>query len=430
MISKPNSARAPTQAYIWAWLPGETGPVVAGLLTSVAKDLQFTYGRSYLARKNAVPLYTPELPLESGPLPLLNGLSMPNAIRDAAPDAWGRRIILNRKFGAKGKDLDTTELDELTFLLESASDRIGALDFQESAEHYKARESGNASFDELLAAAERVEKGIPLTPELGRALLHGTSIGGARPKTTITSDDKKFIAKFSSQNDVYSVVKAEYIAMRLAREAGLNVPPVRLERAAGKDVLLVERFDREKRDGAWARKMMVSALTLLELDEMMGRYASYENLATIIRHRFTEPRGTLRELYSRMVFNVLCGNTDDHARNHAAFWDGARLTLTPAYDICPQGRSGGEASQAMLILGREKQSQIALCLKAAPSFLLNNAEAETIVKSQINVIKERWSSICKDAKLSEVDKNLFWRRQFLNPYAFVGGPEDIASLVG
>jgi serine/threonine-protein kinase HipA len=429
MTSNPNTARAPTQAYVWAWLPGKTEPVVAGLLTSIGKDLQFTYGRSYLGRKNAVPLYTPELPLERGPLPLSNGLRMPNAIRDAAPDAWGRRIILNRKFGAKSKDLDAIELDELAFLLESGSDRVGALDFQESAEHYKAREGGNASLDDLLAAAEHVEKGIPLTPELGQALLHATSIGGARPKTTITSDDKKYVAKFSSQNDVYSVVKAEYIAMRLAGEAGLNVAPVHLERAAGKDVLLVERFDREKKDGTWARKMMVSALTLLELDEMMGRYASYENLATIIRHRFTKPKETLRELYSRMVFNVLCGNTDDHARNHAAFWDGTRPTLTPAYDLCPQARSGGQATQAMLILGEEKQSQIALCVKAAPSFLLNNAEAATIVKSQINVIKERWSSICKDAKLSEVDKNLFWRRQFLNPYAFIEAPKDIASLV-
>lgn len=420
---------APTQCYVWAWLAGGTEPVVAGLLTSFGKELQFTYGRSYLARQNAVPLYMPELPLKSGTLPLLKGLSMPNAIRDAAPDAWGRRIILNRKFGAKGKNLDAIELDELTFLLESGSDRTGALDFQESAAHYKGREGGDASLNELVTAAERVEKGMPLTPELDRALFHGTSIGGARPKATITSDDKKFIAKFSSQNDLYSVVKAEYIAMRLADEAGLNVAPVRMARAAGKDVLLVERFDREKNDGGWARTMMVSALTLLELDEMMARYASYENLATIIRHRFTKPKETLRELYSRIVFNILCGNTDDHARNHAAFWDGSRPTLTPAYDICPQTRAGGEASQAMRILGGENRSQIALCLTAAPSFLLNELEAMTIVKRQVSVIKKRWPSLCKEANLSEVDKNLFWRRQFLNPYAFIGAPKEIARLV-
>src|SRR5690554_6511118 len=99
---------------------------------------------------------------------------------------------------------------------------------------------------------------------------------------------------------------------------------------------------------------MVSALTLFGLDEMMARYASYEELTDIIRQRFDEPKATLRELYGRLVFNILCGNTDDHARNHAAFWDGKRLQLTPAYDICPQNRTGNEATQAMLITGENR----------------------------------------------------------------------------
>ncbi|EAZ98214.1 type II toxin-antitoxin system HipA family toxin [Marinobacter sp. ELB17] len=169
---------------------------------------------------------------------------------------------------------------------------------------------------ELLASAERVEQGIPLTPELDQALFHGSSIGGARPKALVEDNGIKYIAKFSSTTDLFSVVKAEYIAMRLASLAGLNVAPVRLTRAAGKDVLLIERFDRERRENGWLRKPLVSALTILGLDDMMARYASYEDLAEVIRHRFTKPRQTLRELFSRLVFNVLCGNTDDHARNH------------------------------------------------------------------------------------------------------------------
>jgi serine/threonine-protein kinase HipA len=417
------------EAYVWTWLQGQTKPIVAGLLSANGTQLVFNYGRSYLERKDAAPLYEPELPLRTGILPLLDGLSMPNCIRDAAPDAWGRRVILNRKFGAKGKEIDAGSLDELTFLLESGSDRIGALDFQASPSAYTAREGEGASLDELLNAAALVEKGTPLTPELDRAIFHGSSIGGARPKAAITSDDKKFIAKFSSQTDIYSVVKAEFIAMRLAKEVGLRVAPVSLQRAAGKDVLLVERFDRDKVTGGWARKSMISALTLLELDELMARYASYDELATIIRHRFTEPKETLRELFSRIVFNVLCGNTDDHARNHAAFWNGKNLTLTPAYDICPQSRAGGEATQAMLILGQDRHSQIDLCLKAAPSFLLNEAEAAAIAVQQIKIIKERWSGVCDEAELGQVDRNLFWRRQFLNPFAFIGAPEAITSLV-
>src|SRR4051812_12097588 len=427
--SRMTSRSRYTEAYVWTWLSGQSTPVVAGLLTANDEQLMFNYGRTYLQRTEAIPLYEPELPLRSGVLPLLAGLNMPNCIRDAAPDAWGRRVILNRKFGSKGKEIDSGSLDELTFLLESGSDRIGALDFQSSSSAYGGREGESATLDELLNAAALVEQGTPLTPEMDRALFHGSSMGGARPKATITSADKKFIAKFSSQTDLYSVVKAEFIAMRLAAEIGLRVAPVSLQRTAGKDVLLIERFDREKVADGWSRKLMVSALTLLELDELMARYASYEQLATIIRHRFTEPKETLREFFSRIVFNVLCGNTDDHARNHAAFWNGKLLTLTPAYDICPQSRTGGEATQAMLILGQDRHSQIALCLRAASSFLLSEGEAVAIAIQQIKTIKERWSVVCDQAALGQVDRNLFWRRQFLNPYAFIGAPEAITALV-
>ncbi len=218
--------------------------------------------------------------------------------------------------------------------------------------------------------------------------------------------------------------------MRLAKESDLRVAPVSQQRVAGKDVLLIERFDRVEVAGGWARKAMVSALTLLELDELMARHASYEQLATIIRHRFTKPTETLRELFARLMFNVLCGNTDDHARNHAAFWNGDDLTLTPAYDICPQSRAGGEAAQAMLILGQDRHSRIALCLKAASSFLLNEAEAIAIAIAQIKTIMERWLDVCDDARLGQVDRNFLWRRQFLNPYAFIGAPEEIRELVG
>src|SRR5450631_1995868 len=141
------------EAFVWVWLPAETTPVVAGRLAAVGKQVVFNYGRSYLARRDAIALYFPELPLKPDVLPLLNGLSMPSCIRDAAPDAWGRRVIINRKLGARGKGIDTAEFDELTYLLESGSDRIGALDFQLSAIQYVARDDTTATLDELLTAA-------------------------------------------------------------------------------------------------------------------------------------------------------------------------------------------------------------------------------------------------------------------------------------
>lgn len=416
------------EAYVWAWLPGATEPVVAGRLHAHEGTVTFNYGRSYRERPDAIPLYLPELPLEAGELPLLPGLTMPGCIRDAAPDAWGRRVILNRRFGAKGDEVAQQDISELMFLLESGSDRIGALDFQHSPTIYESRTPRSATLEELIQSAERVEQGIPLSPELDQALFHGSSIGGARPKALIEDDAVKHVAKFSSSSDLYSIVKGEYIAMRLAALCGIDAAPVSLVRAAGKDVLLVERFDRVRTADGWERRSMVSALTLLGLDEMMARYASYQDLAEIIRHRFTEPSRTLRELFGRIVFYILCGNNDDHARNHAAFWDGSMLTLTPAYDICPQGRSGQEATQAMLISGNNRMSRIATCLEAAHHFLLSEQEAIAIAEAQLRCIGENWSRVCEEAMLSETDRKLFWGRQFLNPYAFTALDGQAAAL--
>ena len=418
MISKTEK-----EAFVWIWLPDETEPVVAGRLEADNGNVLFNYGKSYLDRitdsNPAMAIYEPELPLRAGMLPLPAGLAIPGCIRDAAPDAWGRRVIINKKFGLKGSNIDTAELDELTYLLESGSDRIGALDFQRSPAEYVPRTAANVNIAELSDSAERVEKGVPLTPELDQALFHGSSIGGARPKALIQEQDIKYVAKFSSTTDLYSVVKAEFIAMRLAELAGLNAASVKLVKAANKDVLLVKRFDRVPKGKKWTRKAMVSALTLLQLDDMMARYASYEDLSEIIRHRFTNPKQTLKEVFSRLVFNILCGNTDDHARNHAAFWDGNALTLTPAYDICPQGRTGNEASQAMRISGDNNLSQLKTCLETVQNFLLSKEEAREIFGNMIAAIEQHWETVCEEAELNEVDKKLLWRRQFLNPYSMV-----------
>jgi serine/threonine-protein kinase HipA len=414
------------EAYVWIWLPGRTVPVVAGLLTKADSGLLFNYGRSYLARPEAIALFDAELPLQPGQIPPRPGLAMPNCIRDASPDAWGRRVIINRKTGRKSRDAANVELDELTYLLESGSDRIGALDFQLSSAEYAPRQGQTASLDDLLHAAEQIERGAALSRELDLALQHGTSLGGARPKVLIDGEHAKHIAKFPASGDLYDVVKAEFIAMRLGAEVGLRVAPVQLARALGKDVLLIERFDRERAGADWTRKAMVSALTLLELDEMMARYASYETLAEIIRHRFSAPAATLRELFGRLVFNILCGNTDDHARNHAAFWDGAHLTLTPAYDICPQSRTGRVASQAMLIRGGDRASRLGVCIAAATGFLLTAEEAKAIIARQVAIVRECWTRICDEAALADADRRLLWGRQFLNPFAF----EDLPAEMG
>jgi len=413
-------AGQPGEAFVWIWLPDAVEPVVAGRVARDGAFYSFNYGQSYLARRDAMAIYLPELPLGRGAIMPTPPMAIAGCLRDGAPDAWGRRVIINRLTGLKGNAARDVEFDELTFLLNSGSDRSGALDFQASAVTYTPREQGSATLEELLEAAGRVERGEPIPAGLDRALFHGSSIGGARPKALIEDRHDKFIAKFSATNDTYAVVKTEFVAMRLAARVGLNVAAVQLVQAAGKDVLLVKRFDRAQAPGGWTRRAVVSALTLFGLDEMQARWASYGELADLIRARFTNPQGTLHELFARMVFNVLVGNTDDHARNHAAFWDGEWLALTPAYDICPQARTGREANQAMLIDGDDRRSRLETCRNAAARFLLSDSKARSIIDGQIAEIRNAWAMVCDEAAMSAVDRAFLWERQFLNPYALEG----------
>ena len=434
---------APQQLYAWVWLPGATDPVVAGVLTrtSTMFDKQpvvtFTYARSYRAREGAISLFTPELPLHEGtfdpsrPGQILGAmvststltiggsapawgarseLALHGCLRDAAPDAWGRRVINLRL--ATDKD---QELSELTYLRHSGSDRIGALDFQDSPTDYEAR-GEDATLEQLLRAAQLLEAGEALPAELAAAAGHGTSIGGARPKALLRDGDRHLIAKFPASTDTRPVVKAEATSMLLAARAGLDVAPVEVVTVDGRDVLLVQRFDRGA-DGT--RRAMVSALTVLGEHEMGARHASYVDLAESVRTGpWTAPADTLRELFRRMVFNVCVGNTDDHLRNHAAFWDGRRLSLTPAYDLEPVARSTPVASHAIALTRKERASQLRLCRAAAADFHITPADADAVIDHVVTTVELAWEDVCDQARLTRAERDGLRGREILNPYIF------------
>lgn len=412
------------EAFVWVWLPGAAEPVVAGRLEAVAGGtVAFNYGRSYLAREDAIALYLPELPLTPGQIPPRGSLTMAGCIDDASPDSWGMRVIMDKVLGARAADADPAEIDQLTYLLMSGSDRVGALDFQHSPSEYIPR-SSPASLADLLDAADRLDRRVELPTAINEALLHGSSIGGARPKALLEDDGHKLIAKFSSSSDIYPVVEGEYVAMELGRRVGLDIARVRIEHVLGRSVLLIDRFDRTRTPDGWARRIVISALTMLELHEMQARYATYYDLADVIRARFRAPKAQLRELFARIVFNILVGNTDDHARNHAAFWDGNDLSLTPTFDVCPQLRSGREANQAMAVGPTARTSQLLGCVAAADIYGMSEADARELIDHQVDVIRSDWDEVCDAAGLAEADRDYFRGRQFLNSYAFEGyGPE-------
>jgi serine/threonine-protein kinase HipA len=349
-------------------------------------------------------------------------LGLFSCLRDAAPDAWGRRVIANRVFG-RGEVEVGRDIDERTYLLQSGSDRTGALDFQESASGYVSRDMDAATLVDLHEAAELLATDHPIPTDLEEALYHGTANGGARPKAAITGDTSKYIAKFSISTDTFQIMKAEYVAMTLASRIGLDVATVSLENVAGKDILLVERFDREKGAGGWYRRSLVSALTVMGLDERWAREASYPDLVDQIRVNGVEFRKDATELFSRMVFNVLMGNTDDHARNHSFFVEDGRIRLTPAYDITPFPRVGGEAGHGMKVTRASNLPRINLCLETAADYGLSEEKARAIVERQISGIMGHFDDLCKEAGMTTAMIERLRGRAVLNPDVFAGCEE-------
>lgn len=426
MTTPSTSDRAipvPRGCYVWVWLPGHTAPVVAGRIqVRVLRNrgqhrYVFGYGRSYLDRPDAISLYTPELPLRAGWQAAINpNMSIASVLRDAGPDSWGQRVILERLLGARGIDAEPADLDQITYFVESGSNRIGGLDFQTSADVYEPRGS-SATLDELHDAADALQEGRPLSDELSAALVRGTSIGGAQPKALIDVDGVSHIAKFSSTPQTHPMVNAEALALEFARRAGIDTTASFLIRSLDRDVLMIQRFDRPPGGG---RRLMVSGLTMLGLDEMEGRWATYPDLLDVLRRDGIDA-DVGRRLFERIVFNVAVGNNDDHARNHAAFWDGQSLDLTPAYDLCPQPRSGETSYQAMAFdRDGTRDSSFAACLRAAPVYGLTTAQAREIIDGQIDVIERDWTEVADLARLTAAQRNFLWHRQILNPYARYG----------
>ncbi len=331
---------------VFIHLPGESHAVPAGRLTLVEEGValrasRFAYGLRYLERANAVPVDPVAMPLDAGrggaELVPPAGLPLFGAMRDAAPDAWGRRVIENRLRAPPNG------LPESVYLDHAGPYRAGALDLRATPTSGPATAMLPSLLDleYLRDAAARVEAGEPVPARLELFFAGGPSLGGARPKAVLTAKGHEWIAKFPARHDPFDVPVAEYATLQLAREAGLTVPPMRLERLAdGRHVLLIQRFDREPLADGMGRRHMVSALTLLGRHEHYLPNAAYADIADAIgrygvRGGITPDRA---ELFARMVFNILVSNDDDHLRNHAFLLDaaGTGWRLSPLYDVVPR----------------------------------------------------------------------------------------------
>lgn len=400
----PKAKNSRTRAcYVYLQLPGSTDVVTCGQfehteITSKEGVGRFLYGRSYLARPEAVPLDPYNLPLREGWVETAQQEGVFGAIRDAAPDRWGN-IIIERALGR-------TDLTILDYLLHSPEDRAGALSFGQGVVPPAPTRPFNRVIQlaELLEAAatiEAMESGSSDAILPGEQLLHlfeQTSIGmgGARPKNSVEDEEGLWIAKFPSQRDRWQNAAVEATMLALAELCGIRVPFFRIEQIGTRAVLLIKRFDRARASPAdvsqhaYLRSRMVSALTVLNMDEDDRNRWSYVLLADELQRWSESPREDKRELFRRMVFNALISNDDDHPRNHALVAPGPNFRLSPAYDLTPSRSQALERNLAMIAGTRGRQATRLNLLSQVERFATTRHEGEAIIDEMKQIITQEW----------------------------------------
>lgn len=389
----------PQRCYVYLQLPDTLDVVTCGLFEHARDVGRFVYGNHFLADPRAVELDRIELPLRTGTFETARLGGIFGALRDASPDAWGRRIV--------ERQLGRTDLSEIDYLLHSPEDRAGALSFGPTpiAPTPPVRFNRVVHLRALLQLAELVERDVPIGGDdlrITDLIQPGSSLGGARPKNVVEDDEGLWVAKFPSRSDRWNNAAVEGGMLKLAAACGLSVPAFRRVRVGKKDVLFVQRFDRKKVDGGYLRHRMVSALTVLRADEQRTNW-SYVLLADELRRWVTNPVEDVHELFGRMVFNALISNIDDHPRNHALIAEGASWRLSPAYDLTPSPAPSTERDLAMEVCLSSRRATRANLIRDCGHFRLTKQEALARINRTKKIVSERWRRCVRDCGGTKAD---------------------------
>lgn len=383
------------EAYVYIQLPGTLETVPAALLrvqtlpdgTQIGR---FRYGDRYLEREEAVALDPFQLPLAKKVFEFTQLKGIPGAVRDASPDAWGRRVIEHKL------ERSAADLEEIDYLLQGPQDGAGYLSFGPKAEPPapKRRYNRTHQLAELIAATQAIEAGGQVAAHLLEQLDPGTSMGGARPKATIEDAQSLWLGKFPARDDRFNLQRIEFATLDLARRCGMNVTQARLQTVGDSDVLMLLRFDREHaRDGTdngYLRFGLVSGLTVLDCgDSHLDRERwSYPLLADNLRRWSDKPEVDCAELFRRMVFNAAVTNNDDHPRNHALLRRQTGWRLSPAYDLVPAPVVSLERRDLALTVGNYgRTASIYNLLSQAGRFGLSAEEARAEIDRLVDVVR-------------------------------------------
>jgi serine/threonine-protein kinase HipA len=382
---------------VWVWRPGSSVPVRAGEYTLKDKLGSFSYDKAFRDLADAVPLDPVHLPFLRSQRPLreVGQEGLFGVFRDASPEGFGLSM------------LEATLGANLTLPLErleaSVGDAVGAIEVCDDIERKLAWQAPE-SRDLVVALTELQPEESSTTAARNVMRVDGTSLGGERPKITVRHEGQLWIAKMQLRGDPPHAPLREYAAMQSAAAAGINVAETKFVRAGSRELLLVRRFDREVLgDGAILRRLYASAHTVLGLQgaETRGDVArSYVAFAQEIRRwsarEGVSPLHEQRELFRRMLFNAVCGNGDDHPRNHGMIFDGEGWKLSPAFDIAPYITFSETLAMAVNRAG-ESAATASKLVRDCESFGYGREEAIAYLREAVDAMAATWPRAVRDS---------------------------------
>ena len=372
------------------------------------ESMSFEYDRDWLNHPKRFSL-DPALKLVAGSFHASSDKPLFGAIDDSAPDRWGRLLMRrSERKNAEHEKRTARALKEIDFLLMVDDEgRQGALRFKREEQgpflttYDKNHIPPLVSVGKLLTAASHVMQDSDTEEDLRLLLAPGSSLGGARPKSSVRDKDGHLaIAKFPRKDDEIDIIAWEAVALSLANKAGIQVPEWRIETVARQQILLSRRFDRRKN----IRIPFLSAMSVLGAKD--NEMHSYLEIADAIRQMSASPKEDLEALWRRIVFNVLISNVDDHLRNHAFLYSGlSGWRLSPAYDLNPTPTDIKPRILSTAIDLIDPSASLDVAVSVAHYFDLDNLQAKKIFK-EVGLATALWREEAAKLKIkkTEIDR--------------------------
>lgn len=372
------------------------------------ESMSFEYDRDWLNHPKRFSL-DPALNLVEGSFHTSLDKPLFGALDDSSPDRWGRLLMRRSERKNAEKEKRTPRaLKEIDFLLMVDDEgRLGALRFkkEENGPFLTTYDKNHipplVSVGKLLTASSHVLQESDTEEDLRLLLAPGSSLGGARPKASVKDKDGHLtIAKFPRKDDEINIIAWEAVALTLAGKAGIKVPEWRLESAGHRQILLSRRFDRKKN----IRIPFLSAMSALAAKD--NEMHSYLEIADVIRQMSASPKEDLEALWSRIVFNVLISNVDDHLRNHAFLYSGlSGWRLSPAYDLNPTPTDIKPRILSTAIDLVDPTASVDLAVEVVHHFDLDVKQAKKILK-KMGLVVASWRDEAAKLKIkkTEIDR--------------------------